>query len=58
MIIDSWAHTPFLSFDAVCVSSPVIIILFFKKVNIQVHKKLEFSTRVGTISSETSWSSA
>ena len=37
--------------DAVCMDSPVIIIIYNKKkVNKQVHqKKLEFSTRVGTI---------
>ena len=35
--------------DAVCVGSPVLIIIY-KKVNKQVHKKkLEFSTRVGAI---------
>ena len=31
-----------ISFDAVCVGSPDIIILFYKKVNKQVHKRLEF----------------
>ena len=43
MIIDSWA---IYSFDAVCVGSPVIIILFYNKVNKQVHKTI---TRVVTI---------
>ena len=38
---------PFLSFDVVCVGSPVHNFYFTKKVNKQVHKKLEFSTRVG-----------
>ena len=37
---------PFLSFDAVCVGSSVTIILFYKNVNKQVHKILEFSTPV------------
>ena len=31
MIIDSWGAVPFLSFDAVRVGSPVIIILFYKE---------------------------
>ena len=35
--------------DAVCVGSPAIIKLFPKKVNKQIHEKLEFSTTVGTI---------
>ena len=35
--------------DTVCVGSPVIIKLFTKKVNKQVHQKLEFSTTVGTV---------
>ena len=35
--------------DAVCVGSPVIIKLFPKKINKQVHENLEVSTRVGTI---------
>ena len=35
--------------DVVCVGSPVIIIIY-KKVSKQVHKKMEFSTRVETIS--------
>ena len=39
MIIDSWA---FVSFDAVCVDSPVIIILFYKKGNRQVRKNWNF----------------
>ena len=34
--------------DAVYVGSPIIIIIY-KKVNKQVHKKSEFSTRVATI---------
>ena len=33
--------------DAICVGSPVKIIIY-KKVDKQVHKKLEFSSRVGT----------
>ena len=42
---------PFLSFDAVCVSSPVIITLFYKKkANKQVHKEVwTFQIGVGTI---------
>ena len=36
--------------DAICVGSPVIIKLFTKKDNKQVHNFfLQFSTRVGTI---------
>ena len=36
--------------DVVCVGSPVIVKLFTKKVNKQVHEKsLEFSIRVETI---------
>ena len=31
---------PFLSFDAVCVGSPVIIIIIYKKVNKQVHETI------------------
>ena len=50
MIIDIAGSRGAIS-DAVCMGSPVIIILFTNKVNKQVatHKKLEFSTRVGTI---------
>ena len=40
-LIDSlWCAAPFLSFDVVCVSSPVIIILFT-----YYTKKMVFSTR-------------
>ena len=35
--------------DAVCVGSPVIIMIYKKKVDKQVHKNLEFSIRIGTI---------
>ena len=34
--------------DVLCVGSPVIIITY-KKIDKQVHKKMEFSARVGTI---------
>ena len=34
--------------DVVCMGSPIIIIIY-KTINKQVHKNLEFSTRVGTI---------
>ena len=47
MIIDIAGARGTIS-DAVCMGSPVIIITY-KKANKQVHKKLEFSTRVGTI---------
>jgi len=51
---------PFPTFDTVCVGSPVIIISK-KNVNKQVHKKLDFSTRVEILvdqkSNETSWNS-
>ena len=50
MIIDMAEGRDTIS-DAVYV--PVIIIIYKKKVNKQVHKKLEFSTRVGTIAHRT-----
>ena len=48
MIIDIAGACGAIS-DAVCVGSPVIIIIYKKKVYKQVHKNIEFSTRVGTI---------
>ena len=53
----------FLSFDAECMFSPVIIILFNKKVTKQVHKKIGISnyTRdhsTSIKSAKKGWSSA
>ena len=43
MIIDTCSRgSQFLSFDAVCVGSPVIIIFILQKVNKQVHKNWNF----------------
>ena len=36
---------PFLSFDAVCVGSPVIIIIVYKKLTNKYIKILEFSNK-------------
>ena len=41
MIIGCWGAVPFLSFDAVFMGSPVII-LFYEKKNKQVHKNWNF----------------
>ena len=51
MIIDitGACGTPLLSFDTVCVGSPVVIIIHAKSQQTSTEKILKFSTRVGTI---------